>query len=164
MWIRFVGGGRPCPPGALHIRNAKPFGEIVLPYGPTESSAPTRRWIGRECSRFRKFSFFSNINRKATQRSGRLSERKRKGANMKFSALAGNGMQRVSSDAAAVLFFLQKRKKRMGRKLCFLFWQRKGNGVAKRANASVLSAPRINSSQKGAFGCGNGRSSTTRCC
>ena len=32
---------------------------------------------------------------------------------MKFSALAGNGMQRVSSDAAAVLFFLQKRKKRM---------------------------------------------------
>ena len=35
---------------------------------------------------------------------------------MKFSALAGNGMQRVSSDAAAVLFFLQKRKKRMGRK------------------------------------------------
>ena len=35
-------GGRPCPPGALHIRNAKPFGEIVLPYGPTESSAPTR--------------------------------------------------------------------------------------------------------------------------
>ena len=35
---------------------------------------------------------------------------------MKFSALAGNGMQRVSSDAAAVLFFLQKRKKRMGAK------------------------------------------------
>ena len=33
---------------------------------------------------------------------------------MKFSALAGNGMQRVSSDAAAVLFFLKKRKKRMG--------------------------------------------------
>ena len=33
---------------------------------------------------------------------------------MKFSALAGNGMQRDSSDAAAVLFFLQKRKKRMG--------------------------------------------------
>ena len=60
--------------------------------------------------------FLSNINRKATQRSGRLSERKRKGADMKFSALAGNGMQRVSSDAAAVLFFLQKRKKRMGRK------------------------------------------------
>ena len=58
--------------------------------------------------------FLSNINRKATQRSGRLSERKRKGADMKFSALAGNGMQRVSSDAAAVLFFLQKRKKRMG--------------------------------------------------
>ena len=58
--------------------------------------------------------FLSNINRKATQRSGRLSERKRKGADMKFSALAGNGMQRVSSDAAAVLFFLKKRKKRMG--------------------------------------------------
>ena len=53
-------GGRPCPPGALHIRNAKPFGEIVLPYGPTESSAPTRQWIGRECSRFRTFSFFSS--------------------------------------------------------------------------------------------------------
>ena len=58
--------------------------------------------------------FLSNINRKATQRSGRLSERKRKGADMKFSALAGNGMQRVSSDAAAILFFLKKRKKRMG--------------------------------------------------
>ena len=78
-------GGRPCPPGALHIRNAKPFGEIVLPYGPTESSAPTRRWIGRERSRFRTFSFFSNINRKATQRSGRLSERKKKAADMEFS-------------------------------------------------------------------------------
>ena len=58
--------------------------------------------------------FLSNINRKATQRSGRLSERKKKAANMEFSALAGNGMQRVSSDAAAVLFFLKKRKKRMG--------------------------------------------------
>ena len=78
-------GGRSCPPGALHIRNAKPFGEIVLPYGPTESSAPTRRWIGRECSRFRTFSFFSNINRKATQRSGRLLERKKKAADMEFS-------------------------------------------------------------------------------
>ena len=78
-------GGRSCPPGALHIRNAKPFGEIVLPYGPTESSAPTRRWIGRECSRFRTFSFFSNINRKATQRSGRLSERKKETADVEFS-------------------------------------------------------------------------------
>ena len=58
--------------------------------------------------------FLSNINRKATQRSGRLSERKRKGADVKFSALAGNGMQRVSSDAAAVLFFLKEEKEKNG--------------------------------------------------
>ena len=58
--------------------------------------------------------FLSNINRKATQRSGRLSERKRKGADMKFSALAGNEMQRVSSDAAAGLFFLRKKKEKNG--------------------------------------------------
>ena len=61
-----------------------------------------------------KLLFLSNINRKATQRSGRLSDRKRKGADMKFSALAGNGMQRVSSDAAAVLFFLYKEKEKNG--------------------------------------------------
>ena len=53
-------------------------------------------------------------NRKATQQRGCLSERKKEGADMKVSALAENGMQRVSSDAAAVLFFLKKRKKRMG--------------------------------------------------
>ena len=33
---------------------------------------------------------------------------------MKFSALAGNGMQRVSSDAAAVLFFLKEEKEKNG--------------------------------------------------
>ena len=33
---------------------------------------------------------------------------------MKFSALAGNEMQRVSSDAAAVLFFLYKEKEKNG--------------------------------------------------
>ena len=38
-------------------------------------------------------------NQSATQRSGCGLERKKEGANMQFSALAGNGMQRVSSDA-----------------------------------------------------------------
>ena len=33
---------------------------------------------------------------------------------MKFSALAGNEMQRVSSDAAAVLFFLKEEKEKNG--------------------------------------------------
>ena len=33
---------------------------------------------------------------------------------MKFSALAGNGMQRVSSDAATVLFFLKEEKEKNG--------------------------------------------------
>ena len=40
-------------------------------------------------------------NQSATQRSGCGLERKKEGANMQFSALAGNGMQRVSSDAMA---------------------------------------------------------------
>ena len=34
-------GGRPCPPGKLHDRNAKVFGEFVDSPGRTESSAPT---------------------------------------------------------------------------------------------------------------------------
>ena len=33
---------------------------------------------------------------------------------MKFSALAGNGMQRIFSDAAAVLFFLKEEKEKNG--------------------------------------------------
>ena len=40
-------------------------------------------------------------NQSATQRSGCGLERKKEGANMQFSALAGNAMQRVSSDAMA---------------------------------------------------------------
>ena len=40
-------------------------------------------------------------NQSATQRSGCGLERKKEGANMQFSALAGNGMERVSSDAMA---------------------------------------------------------------
>ena len=34
---------------------------------------------------------------------------------MKFSALAGNGMQRIFSDAAAVLFFLKEEKEKNGK-------------------------------------------------
>ena len=43
------------------------------------------RWRREENFRFRKFSFFSNTNRKATQRSGRLSERKKEAADIEFS-------------------------------------------------------------------------------
>ena len=38
-------------------------------------------------------------NQSATQRSGCRLERKKEGADMEFSASAGNGMERVSSDA-----------------------------------------------------------------
>ena len=43
------------------------------------------RWRHGLHFRFRMFSFFSNINRKATQRSGRLSERKKETADVEFS-------------------------------------------------------------------------------
>ena len=35
-------GGRPCPPGKLHVQNAKVFGEFGTSLGRTESSAPTQ--------------------------------------------------------------------------------------------------------------------------
>ena len=40
-------------------------------------------------------------NQSATQRSGCGLERKKEGADIEFSASAGNGMERVSSDAMA---------------------------------------------------------------
>ena len=101
----------------LHCASA---GAAKAPYSLAPSSFPNcDRCAGSQFGDtgalpFLEVLFLSNINRKATQRSGRLSERKRKGADMKFSALAGNGMQRVSSDAAAVLFFLSQEKEKKG--------------------------------------------------
>ena len=53
-------------------------------------------------------------NQIATQRGGRLSERKKETADVELSPSGGSGTEQASSDAMAVLFFLQKRKKRMG--------------------------------------------------
>ncbi len=51
-----------------------------------------------------KVSFFSNINRKATQRSGRLSERKKEPADMELSPPGGSEL--ASSGRERFFFFL----------------------------------------------------------
>ena len=100
----------------LHSTSA---GAAKAPYSLAPSSFPNcDRFAGSQFGDTRALPvlevLFLISTERRRKRSGRLSGRKRKGANMKFSALAGNGMQRVFSDAAAVLFFLKKRKKRMG--------------------------------------------------
>ena len=52
-------------------------------------------------------------NQSATQRSGCGLERKKEQADTELSASAGSAVQRASSDAAAILFFLRKEAKRM---------------------------------------------------
>ena len=56
---------------------------------------------------------------------------------MKFSALAGNGMQRIFSDAAAVLFFLKEEKEK--------------NGGAKRADRGIRPLQEIQDPAEGIF-------------
>ena len=58
---------------------------------------------------------------------------------MKFSALAGNGMQRVFSDAAAVLFFLKEEKEKNGG--ANMAYKKDGHFVSGPARRKSLFAP-----------------------
>ena len=53
-------------------------------------------------------------NQTVTQQRGHSLERKKEQADTELSASAGSAVQRASSDAAAILFFLRKEAKRMG--------------------------------------------------
>ena len=53
-------------------------------------------------------------NQTVTQQSGHSLERKKEQADTELSASAESAVQRASSDAAAILFFLRKEAKRMG--------------------------------------------------
>ena len=53
-------------------------------------------------------------NQTVTQRSGHSLERKKEQTDTELSASAGSAVQRASSDASAILFFLRKEAKRMG--------------------------------------------------
>ena len=50
-----------------------------------------------------------------TQQRGHSLERKKEQADTELSASAGSAVQRASSDAVAILFFLRNETKRMGR-------------------------------------------------
>ena len=64
---------------------ASGYGVFAAPAETEWSWLLLTRWRHGAHFRFRRFSFFSNINRKATQRSGRLSERKKEPADMELS-------------------------------------------------------------------------------
>ena len=81
--------------------------------GRTESSAPTI------LSYFFRIPFAAESkgaprNQTVTQQRGHSLERKKEQADTELSASAGSAVQRASSDAAAILFFLRKEAKRMG--------------------------------------------------
>ena len=81
--------------------------------GRTESSAPTI------LSYFFRIPFAAESkgisqNQTVTQQCGHSLERKKEQADTELSAPAGSAVQRASSDAAAILFFLRKEAKRMG--------------------------------------------------
>ena len=84
--------------------------------GRTESSAPTI------LSYFFRIPFAAGSkgaprNQTVTQQRGHSLERKKEQADTELSAPAGSAVQRASSDASAILFFLRKEAKRMGAQL-----------------------------------------------